>query len=107
MWPTRAVNAEHFGRPGVNKGEQAAFPQARVVALAECGTHAIFAAEIGAYSQSEAALTEPLLDRLDPGMLLTADRGSSPTPCGARHPGPERTCCGECGPTPPAPNRPT
>ncbi len=34
------ANAEHFGRPGVNKGEQAAFPQARVVALAECGTHA-------------------------------------------------------------------
>ena len=53
-----AVNAEHFGRPGVNKGEQAAFPQARVVALAECGTHAIFAAQVGAYSQSEAALTE-------------------------------------------------
>ena len=69
------VNAEHFGRPGVNKGEQAAFPQARVVALAECGTHAVFAAEIGAYSQSETALTEPLLGRLEPGMLLLADRG--------------------------------
>jgi hypothetical protein len=70
-----AVNAEYFGRPGVNKGEQAAFPQARVVALAECGTHAIFAAQIGGYSQSEAALTERLLDRLRGGMLLTADRG--------------------------------
>ena len=68
-------NDEHFGRPGVSKGEQAAFPQARVVALAECGTHAVFAAEIGAYSQSETALAEPLLDRLEPGMLLTADRG--------------------------------
>src|SRR5665647_2308698 len=42
-----AVNAEAFGRPGVNKGEQAAFPQARVVALAECGTHAVFAARVG------------------------------------------------------------
>jgi hypothetical protein len=70
-----ATNAEHFGRPGVNKGEQAAFPQARVVALAECGTHAMFAAEIGTYRQSEATLTEPLLGRLEPGMLLTADRG--------------------------------
>ncbi len=70
-----AVNAEHFGRPGVNKGERAAFPQARVVALAECGTHAMFAAEVGAYSESESALTVPLLDRLAPGMLLTADRG--------------------------------
>ncbi len=70
-----AVNAEYFGRPGVNKGEQAAFPQARVVALAECGTHAMFAAQVGTYSESEATLTEPLLDRLAPGMLLTADRG--------------------------------
>jgi hypothetical protein len=70
------ANAEHFGRPGVNKGEQAAFPQARVVALAECGTHAIFAASIGTYAQSEATLTEPLLSaHLAPGMLLTADRG--------------------------------
>ena len=69
------VNDEHFGRPGVNKGEQAAFPQARIVALAECGTHAVFAAEIGKYSQSEASLTEPLLGRLEPGMLLLADRG--------------------------------
>src|SRR5215210_3413847 len=42
-----AENAEYFARPGVNKGEQAAFPQARVVALAECGTHALFAAEVG------------------------------------------------------------
>src|SRR5665648_503155 len=70
-----AVNAEYFGRPGVNKGEQAAFPQARVVALAECGTHAIFAARIGAYTQSEATLTRSLLDQVAPGMLLLADRG--------------------------------
>jgi len=69
------ANAEHFGRAGVNKGEQAAFPQARVVALAECGTHAMFAAKVGAYRQSEASLTGSLLDRLEPGMLLLADRG--------------------------------
>lgn len=68
-------NAEYFGRPGVNKGERAAFPQARVVALAECGTHAMFAAEIGTYGQSEATLTEPLLEALGPGMMLCADRG--------------------------------
>jgi hypothetical protein len=70
-----SANHEHFGRPGVNKGEQAAFPQARVVALAECGTHAVFAAEIGTYPESEATLAERLLDRLAPGMVLTADRG--------------------------------
>lgn len=35
----------------------------------------MFAAQVGAYNQSEAALTRPLLDRLSPGMLLLADRG--------------------------------
>jgi len=70
-----SVNAEFFGRPGVNKGEQAAFPQARLVALAECGTHAMFAAQVGPYTQSEATLTGALLDRLEPGMLVLADRG--------------------------------
>lgn len=69
------VNAAHFGRPGVNKGEQAAFPQARVVGLAECGTHAVFAAEVGAYTESEVVLADRLLDRLLPGMVLIADRG--------------------------------
>ena len=70
-----AVNAEHFGRPGVNKGEKAAFPQARVLALAECGTHAIFAAQVGAYRESEGRLAERLLDAFTPGMLVLADRG--------------------------------
>jgi len=70
------VNAEYFGRAGVSKGEQAAFPMARVLAVAECGTHAIFAATVGAYTQSEATLAEALLaGALDPGMLLIADRG--------------------------------
>ena len=68
-------NTEFFGRPGVNKGERAGFPQARLVGLVECGTHALFAAEIGKYSDSEATLTEPLLAQLQPGMLLLADRG--------------------------------
>jgi hypothetical protein len=63
------------GGPGVNKGERAAFPQARVVALAECGTHAIFAAQVGPYRQSESTLTRALLGSLLPGMLLLADRG--------------------------------
>jgi hypothetical protein len=68
-------NAAHFGRPGVNKGEKAAFPQARVLALAECGTHAIFAARTGTYRESEATLAGRLLDAFAPGMLVLADRG--------------------------------
>jgi len=45
------------------------------VALADCGTHAIFDAEIGPYTMSEAALSRLLVDRLEPGMVLFANRG--------------------------------
>jgi hypothetical protein len=69
------ANDGYFGRPGVNKGEKAAFPQARVVALAECGTHAMFAAAIGVYRDSEAGLAEELFDALAADMLVLADRG--------------------------------
>jgi hypothetical protein len=68
-------NDTHFGRPGVNKGERAAFPQARLVAMAECGTHAIFDAVVGPYTVSENAAARELLERLEPGMLCLADRG--------------------------------
>ncbi len=70
-----AANDEFFGRPGVNKGERSAFPQARLVALAECGTHAIFDAEIGPCTTSELALAKVLVDRLEPATVLLADRG--------------------------------
>jgi hypothetical protein len=68
-------NAGWFGRAGVNKGEQAAFPQARVVAVAECATHAVFDAVVGAYSTPENTLARDLVDRLGPGMVVLADRG--------------------------------
>lgn len=97
------ANAEHFGRPGVDKGEQAAFPQARVVALAECGTHVVFAAEVGAYAQSEAVLADRLVERVAPGMLLTA--GSSPLLCGAQRSARARTFCAASAPTRPIPSR--
>jgi len=73
--PDTPANDSHFGRPGVMKGERSAFPQARVVALAECGTHAMFEAVIGPYTTSENALSTELLGRLAPGMLCLADRG--------------------------------
>jgi IS4 transposase len=69
------ANDGFFGRPGVNKGERSAFPQARVVAVAECGTHAMFDAEIGVYAAGERELAGPLIDRLSPDMMLLADRG--------------------------------
>jgi hypothetical protein len=73
--PDTPANDAHFGRPGVMKGERSAFPQARVVALAECGTHAMFDAVIGPYTTSENAACAELLGRLEPGMLCLADRG--------------------------------
>lgn len=73
--PDTVANDEFFGRPGVNKGEGSAFPQARVVGLAECGTHSIFHAAVGAYSTQENVPAAELLTRLEPGMLCVADRG--------------------------------
>jgi hypothetical protein len=69
------ANDAWFGRPGVNKGERAAFPQARVVAVAECGTHAVFDVAVGPCTTSENTLAREVVDRLGPGMLLLADRG--------------------------------
>ena len=77
-------NDAWFGRAGVNKGERAAFPQARVVALAECGTHVIFDAAVGGYTTAENTLARGLVDRLEPGMLLLADRGFCGFPLWAR-----------------------
>src|SRR4051812_13809025 len=62
---------QRFGRPSSSRGP-GAFPQARLLALMESGTHAIFAAAIGRYDTSEVALAPPLLERLRPGMLCLA-----------------------------------
>lgn len=70
-----AANDEYFGRPSSSRGQQAAFPMAHLLALAECGTHAIFAARIGAWSDSERTLAAGLYQELDSSMLLIADRG--------------------------------
>jgi hypothetical protein len=74
--PDTTENAAHFGRPGSGRGDSA-FPQARVVALAECGTHAIVAAEIGPCTTGETTLARKLFSSLEEGMLLLVDRGFS------------------------------
>jgi Transposase DDE domain len=74
--PDTVANADHFGRPGSPRGEgQGAFPQVRVAALGECGTHAIFAAALGALAVHETELARRLFGHLRAGMLLIADRG--------------------------------
>jgi len=50
-------------------------PQARLVALAECGTLALLGAELDSIAVGERTLFERLLPSLGPDMLLLADRG--------------------------------
>ena len=76
--PDELDNVRSFGRPGSRIGV-AAYPQAQCAALVECTTHAILAAEIGAYRDAEWDLCEPLLSHLNSGMLCLADRGFSGT----------------------------
>ncbi|MBT2505845.1 IS4 family transposase [Streptomyces sp. ISL-98] len=74
--PDTEANGGFFGRPGSGRGQQrSAYPQVRVAALVECGTHAVFAAATGPLSVHEQQLIPGLLGRLEPGMLLMADRG--------------------------------
>ena len=68
------ANAAHFGYPGSPRGHSA-FPQARVLGLVECGTHAVVAASIAPYAKSEVAMAKELLPaKLQPEMLVMADR---------------------------------
>ncbi|MFD8480471.1 IS4 family transposase, partial [Kitasatospora sp. NPDC059673] len=74
--PDTAANAEFFGRPGTCRGQgRSAYPQARVAALVECGTHAVFAAEAAPPAVHETVLARQLFTSLSGGMLLLADRG--------------------------------
>lgn len=71
--PDTPDNAAEFGYSGSGEN-RSAFPKARVVALAECGTHAFLAAEVDAWSVGEKTLAGRLYPRLRPEELLTADR---------------------------------
>jgi hypothetical protein len=66
-------NRAEFGAPGASRGESA-FPQLRLVALVENGTHVLFGARLGRYAEGEATLAQAVLGALRPGMLCLADR---------------------------------
>jgi hypothetical protein len=66
-------NEEGFGRCGGKN--PAPFPQARVAALVECGTHAAVAAQIDPWKEPERAQILRLLPAFTPGMLVLADAG--------------------------------
>jgi hypothetical protein len=70
------ANQQAFGRPGTGRGQGVgAFPQVRLVALAECGTHAITRVAVGSCTLGELTLAPQVLGGLGPGTLALADRG--------------------------------
>ena len=52
--PDSAANTDTFGRPS-NTAGGGAYPQVRLVALAECGTRAVIDAAFGSYRTAEQA----------------------------------------------------
>ena len=68
-----AANEADFGRPGSGRGP-GAFPQLRLVSLLENGTHVLFGACVGRYSEGESTLARTVLGALRPGLLCLADR---------------------------------
>lgn len=66
-------NEKTFGRPKNGTGV-GSYPQARLVGLVECGTHAFVRAEIAGYCESEQAVAPKLLSHLNPHMVCLADR---------------------------------
>ena len=69
------ANDETFGRPGTGRGDgRGAFPQVRLVGLAECGTHALQAVTPGPCATGETTLARGLLGSFGEPMLVLADR---------------------------------
>jgi hypothetical protein len=72
-------NARAFGRPTTHRGTKGgAFPQVRVVALIETGTHALCDAALRPFRCGEAPAALRLLRSVGRGMLLLWDRGFHP-----------------------------
>ena len=73
--PDSEENAAYFGYAG--KKGRSAFPFVRMAALAECGTHAIVAAEIAKDGEGEETLARRILSSgaVEAGMIVMADSG--------------------------------
>ncbi len=71
--PDTEENDRRFGRPGSSRGS-AAFPQMRVAALVDVGTHLIRAVWRGPYRRAEIRLARELTGELESGSLVLLDR---------------------------------
>jgi hypothetical protein len=67
-------NDHAFGRPTTHRGP-GAFPQVRVVALIETGTHALCDVVLRSFRGGEAPAARHLLRAVGPGVVLLWDRG--------------------------------
>ena len=72
--PDTPANEAAFGRPGSSRG-RSAWPQAQVIALSECGTHALCDAGVWRCDASERHAVQRLLRSLTAEMLVLWDRG--------------------------------
>jgi len=72
--PDTPANERAFGRPASSRGTSA-WPQVQVVALSECGTHAVCDAGVWRHDASEHAAARRLLRSVGAGTLVTWDRG--------------------------------
>ena len=71
--PATPDNDQEFGRSG-NATAPSPFPQVRLVAVGECGTHGITDAAFGPVGTGEQTLAARLIARFTPDMLVLADR---------------------------------
>jgi hypothetical protein len=71
--PDTPANARAFGRPGSGRAP-GAFPQARILALCETGSHVLWRSLIKPYSCGEVTMAHSLLRSLREDMLLLWDR---------------------------------
>jgi len=75
--PDTPANRRALGSASNQHGSQAAFPQLRLAAVCEVGTHAVTDVQMGPYATSEQELSLKLLGRLPKGRLVLMDRGLS------------------------------
>lgn len=72
--PDSAGNNDAFGKSGSQRSPTGC-PQARVVAVAECSSHAVLDAAISGFKDSERIVSDALDARAGTGTLLLADWG--------------------------------
>jgi len=71
--PETPENLQYYGKP--EGGTRRPFPQTRTFGLAEAGTRAVIAVQLGTIYQGERELAKPPIGSFTPEMLIAADRG--------------------------------